>query len=68
VWAGNPARADAAYEDLMTRIRSLGTYTHLAVIPAWIRGDEAEFRRVAEGVGWISRTSLADGLGLIGRV
>ncbi len=68
VWAGNPARADAAYEDLMTRIRSLGTYTHLAVIPAWIRGDEAEFRRAAEGVGWISRTSLAEGLGLIGRV
>jgi tetratricopeptide (TPR) repeat protein len=67
VWSGNPSRADEAYEDLLASIDSLGTYTHLAVIPAWIRGDDVEFRRCSRHVGWISGTSPTSGLELIGR-
>jgi tetratricopeptide (TPR) repeat protein len=54
MWAGRPARADEAYEALIADIDALGTYGHLAVIPAWVRGDDAEFRRRSGDVSWIS--------------
>ena len=67
VCSGNLSRADTAYGELIEAIDELGTYVHLAVIPAWIRRDDAEFRRLSSGIGWISEAAPSAGLELIGR-
>ncbi len=67
VRSGNYSRAAEAYEALIAGIDELGTYGHLAVIPAWIRGDDVEFRRRSAAVSWIPGRSPGAGLELISR-
>lgn len=44
VRAGDLDEAREAYRSLMAGIRELGTYRHLAVVPAWLLGDDVGVR------------------------
>ena len=57
------ARADAA---LLERLRDLDTYGHLAVLPAWLRGDGDAFSARAHHFRDIPLTSLKARLARIG--
>jgi tetratricopeptide (TPR) repeat protein len=61
----DPAAADRAYAELLDRLKGLGTYQHLSVVPAWMRGDEVEFQSRTGQIGWISGTSRRSHLDLI---
>ena len=56
--AGRREDAKSHYRSLAAAIDTLGTYRHLAVMPAWLLGDRPEFARAAEDVQWIQAERL----------
>jgi tetratricopeptide (TPR) repeat protein len=56
VWAGGSP--DTEYGELVDGVRSLGTYGHLCIVPAWLRGDDAERARWSRDVDWIEAPAL----------
>jgi len=49
---------DTAYPALVASVESLGTYRHLVVGPAWMRGEAEEFARRSEPVQWLAEAEL----------
>jgi hypothetical protein len=66
VAAGRPAAA--AQRELAEWVRSLGTYGHLCLVPAWLREDASELHRWSDGVEWITAASMDDRLESIARL
>ena len=51
--AGNAVGALRAYQRLVEEVESLGTYGHLAVLPAHLLGDTEAVNRWSAGVEWV---------------
>jgi hypothetical protein len=58
VAAGAPEEADRAYSFLVLVLERLGTYGHLCVVAASLRGDATEVHRWAEGAIWLGTRDL----------
>jgi tetratricopeptide (TPR) repeat protein len=63
--AGDNAALVRCVSDVVETIEVIGTYGHLAVMPAWLAGDDECFVRAAEPVDWLGPDDWQDRLAVL---